>query len=113
MPPSSRRTGRTEALLKAYVRNNKGQQRRALLRRRAGARIRKENPREHFASLELDTLLSDSSLSSDSDSDSESHSDGSTSDSWSDILGPDWRFLGDIELHHQSAVTLIPAGKSK
>ncbi|KAJ6569375.1 hypothetical protein B0H19DRAFT_1066122 [Mycena capillaripes] len=46
MPPASRRTGRTQALLKAYVRNSKGRQRRALLHRRAAARIRQEDARE-------------------------------------------------------------------
>ncbi|KAJ7021547.1 hypothetical protein C8F04DRAFT_1189628 [Mycena alexandri] len=100
MPPSNRRTGQTEALLKAYIRHNKGQERRATLRRRAAARVRRESRQERSGGIDLAALLSDSSLSS-SSSDSDSTTDdskSSSSDSWSDILGPDWRFLGDTTI---------------
>ncbi|KAJ7125824.1 hypothetical protein C8R43DRAFT_958293 [Mycena crocata] len=90
MPRATRRTGRTESLLKAYIRNNKGRQRRALLWKRAAARIRRDNL-VHAASIDINfDRTSDSDSSSDSDT-----GDSDSSDSWSDILGPDWRSLGD------------------
>ncbi|KAJ7446058.1 hypothetical protein FB451DRAFT_1537901, partial [Mycena latifolia] len=97
MPPATRRTGRTESLLKAYVQNSKGRQHRALLRQRAAARIRQENPKEpSYHVARRDTSSSDSS-------DSESSSDSSSKD-WSDI-GPDWRFVDDTVLDGLSIET--------
>ncbi|KAJ7700177.1 hypothetical protein B0H16DRAFT_1749151 [Mycena metata] len=100
MPPCNRRTGQTEALLQAYIRHNKGRERRATLRRRAVARVRRGSQQERSGGIDLAALLSDSSLSStSSDSDSTTDdSESSSSDSWSDILGPDWRFLGDTTI---------------
>ncbi|KAJ7730525.1 hypothetical protein B0H16DRAFT_1469498 [Mycena metata] len=108
MPPT-RRVRRAELLLKSYIRNHKGRQRRAFLRRRAAARVRDRNPepptpRRQF---EDDLPLDDSDTSSDSDSssDTSSHSStsGSTTDSqWSDILGPDWRFMNDMLVHQEN-----------
>ncbi|KAJ6526169.1 hypothetical protein DFH09DRAFT_1328700 [Mycena vulgaris] len=92
MPPGARRAAREKALLKAYVRNNKGRQRRQLLRQRAAARIRRENPTGNTTHDYLDLL---SSISSGNDSDSSSE-DSSSGNDWADILGADWRHVSDI-----------------
>jgi hypothetical protein len=92
MAPPARRVAREKALFKAYVRNNKGRQRRNLLRQRAAARVRRENriPHENH-DLALSSMSSGESLESDSD-----ESSSGDSDSWSEILGADWRLAGDF-----------------
>ncbi|KAF7372059.1 DDE Tnp4 domain-containing protein [Mycena venus] len=100
MPSGNRRPAREKALLKAYVRHNKGRQRRNLLRRRAAARLRHQYREENPRSVSLDDF---SSLSS-GDS-SESDSDQSSGDDWADILGADWRFASDI-LGDQSSIVI-------
>ncbi|KAJ6545772.1 hypothetical protein B0H19DRAFT_1076031 [Mycena capillaripes] len=96
MPAATRRSERATKLLKSFIRNNKGHQRRALLRRRAAHRARLDNPLPpHPFGIDLDLRCgsSDSDTSSDSFS-SSSEDSASTSDShWSDIMGPDWRFM--------------------
>jgi hypothetical protein len=92
MPPGARRVAREKALLKAYVRHNKGRQRRIILRRRAAARLHQETRLGNPRHLDLDDLSSLSSATS-SDSDSDETSSG---DDWSDILDPNWRFGSDI-----------------
>ncbi|KAJ7436303.1 hypothetical protein B0H11DRAFT_1936783 [Mycena galericulata] len=90
MPLAARRAQRAGSLLKWYIRNHKGRQRRALLRRRAAARARRANQeaRTFLFGIDLDLGV----LSSDSDT-SDSSSDTSSDESqWSDILGPNWRF---------------------
>jgi hypothetical protein len=54
MTRSTPPTGRTEALLKAHVQNNKGRQHRVLLHQRAAARIRRENPLGPFPCTNFD-----------------------------------------------------------
>ncbi|KAJ7882793.1 hypothetical protein B0H14DRAFT_3433287 [Mycena olivaceomarginata] len=44
MAAATRHPQRAESLMKSFIRHNKGCQRRALLRRRAAARARRENP---------------------------------------------------------------------
>ncbi|KAF8128456.1 hypothetical protein K438DRAFT_1789491 [Mycena galopus ATCC 62051] len=104
MPAAIRRSQRTNDLLKSYIRHNKGRERRAFLRRRAAHRARRNDPtlrrQAHpILSTPLDSS-SDSDTSSDTDTSSTSDSsDSSASDSeseWSDILGPNWRFMGAI-----------------
>ncbi|KAJ7648559.1 hypothetical protein B0H17DRAFT_1147971 [Mycena rosella] len=54
-PTRATRTGRTEALIKVYVRNKEGRQHRAFLRQRTTARrIWCENSREHLLALAVD-----------------------------------------------------------
>ncbi|KAJ6490100.1 hypothetical protein C8R45DRAFT_1139152 [Mycena sanguinolenta] len=102
---SPRRAHRADALLKYYIRNHKGRQRRALLRRRAVARARHTHPVDPpptILEMDIDSPSSDSSDSDTSSDSSSSSSDGSTGSSdsassdsgseWSDILGPNWRF---------------------
>ncbi|KAJ6607647.1 hypothetical protein B0H10DRAFT_2227657 [Mycena sp. CBHHK59/15] len=70
MPAATRRPQRAESLMKPYIRHNKGRQRRALLRRRAAARARRENPGLRKARF-------DTNLDVDSDTSSESSTDSS------------------------------------
>ncbi|KAJ6606770.1 hypothetical protein B0H10DRAFT_2228605 [Mycena sp. CBHHK59/15] len=91
MPLAARRAQRAGALWKSYIRNHKGRQRRALLRRRAAARARQANPapRTSLFGVDLDFGASSGSDSSTSSDSSSSSSDTSSDDSqWSDILGP-------------------------
>ncbi|KAJ6600473.1 hypothetical protein DFH09DRAFT_1355731 [Mycena vulgaris] len=105
MPPATRRGECANKLLKWYIRNHKGRQRRALLRRRAAARARQANPLPRGVQIDLDRLTSDSESDTSSDSDS-SHSSTSSSDSaWSDILGPNWRFTGDMLVDGDFSIT--------
>jgi hypothetical protein len=110
MPAATRRGQRTVKLFSLYIRHRKARQHRQLLRRRAVARARRANPqlrRDHFHiesdwDVQLSSRSSDSSesntssactssaeLSGSDDSLSELDSTGQ----WSDILGPDWRFI--------------------
>ncbi|KAJ7815254.1 hypothetical protein B0H14DRAFT_2603635 [Mycena olivaceomarginata] len=67
MPPALRRAAREKALLKAYVRYNKGRQRRIFLCRRPAARLRRQN---HVESLRYAYHATTDSLSSLSSGDS-------------------------------------------
>jgi hypothetical protein len=104
MPPALRRAAREKALLKAYVRYNKGRQRRIFLRRRAAARLRRQNHVEslryacHAATDSLSSLSSGNILDTDSQ-------DSSSSDDWADILGEDWRFASDL-LDDESSIVI-------
>ncbi|KAJ6470306.1 hypothetical protein DFH09DRAFT_1110906 [Mycena vulgaris] len=100
MPRANRRTGRTDVLLNAYVRYNEARQRRVLFRRGVAARIRRENLAEAPAGIDFDDSSSEGSSSS-----SDSSSDSEFSDTWSDLLGPNWRFVGDTVLDSLSLDT--------
>lgn len=106
MPAATRRLERAEKLLKSYIRNHKGRQRRALLRRRAVTRARRANP-DQYATFDADLDLLSAASESDSDSSSSSsHSSTSSTESqWSDILGPNWRFTGDMLLDGDFSIT--------
>ncbi|KAF7368124.1 DDE Tnp4 domain-containing protein [Mycena sanguinolenta] len=97
MPIAARRSERANTLLKSYIRNHKGRQRRELLRHRAAVRARRLYPSErHTVDVDLDFgSASDTDLSS-AESSSTSSSSSSNDSQWSDILGPNWRFIGNM-----------------
>ncbi|KAJ7194117.1 hypothetical protein GGX14DRAFT_404899 [Mycena pura] len=107
MPLAARRAQRAGALWKSYIQNHKGRHRRALLRRRAAARARQANPapRTSLFGVDLDFGASSSSDSSTSSDSSSSSSDTSSDDSWSDILGPNWRYISDISVDGEYSIT--------
>ncbi|KAJ7102062.1 hypothetical protein C8R44DRAFT_887829 [Mycena epipterygia] len=106
MPPATQHAEHAGALLKFYIRNHKGRQRRALLRRCAAVRAHCENPRLGWSTFDVDLGLD---LQSDTSSDtlsSSSHSSASSSDShWSDLLGPNCCFMSEILVDHEYSVT--------
>ncbi|KAJ7369144.1 hypothetical protein DFH08DRAFT_984071 [Mycena albidolilacea] len=100
---------RAEALLRYYIRNHKGRQRHALLRQRAAARARRANalPRAPIDfGVDFGVLSSDSDTPSSNTSSTDADTTASDSGSeWSDILGPNWRFMGDMLVDGEFSIT--------
>ena len=119
---ASRRLSRAQRLLKTYIRYHTGRLRRlSLQRRRAQAASQKEKqPTSTSKSPSISSFSDLSTTTSDcSDSSSEDvHSTDTASDTWADILGPDWRFadiptLGFSDVVSVDMPTLRSVGSSE